>query len=694
MAAGTAFAVDTGGTFTDLLVERGGELHLFKAPTTPEDPVVGMLDVLAVAADGLGRSREDLLAEAELFIHGTTRAINALVTGNTARTAFLTTAGHPDILLFREGGRSEPFNYRNPFPEPLIPRGLTFEVPGRISAEGEVVEEFDEDAAAVVIDRLREAEVEAVGVALLWSIINPVHELRVAELLEERLPGVPFTLSHRLNPTLREYRRASSACIDASLKPVMTEYFSSLDRRLRRAGFDGRLLIVSSQGGMLDAADVAAAPIHSINSGPSMAPVAGHHFVVDELATDTAIVADTGGTTFDVSLVRGGQIPRTRETWIGPPQHGHITGFPSVDVTSVGAGGGSIAWVDGGGLLHVGPQSAGSTPGPACYARGGEEPTVTDACVVLGYLDPEAFLGGSMTLDGERAREAVLRGVARPLGLELEESAEAIMRIATENMVHAIEQITVHQGIDARDAVLVGGGGAAGLNLVAIAARLGCRHVLFPETGAALSASGALLSDISTEFAKAHLTATDDFDFDGVGAVLAELGERAASFLRGADVGATAGVRYSAEARYRRQIWEIEVPLSGDRIATAADVREFEQAFHLEHERLFAIKEPDAPVEVVAWRARPYLRLQRDGGRRMATPEGRSAPGATRRVWDGGSGWTDARLVAFETAPTGEEFAGPAIVESAFTTVVVDPGARARKSDSGGLLVDLGEVRR
>ena len=682
------FAVDTGGTFTDLVVDTGADLRLFKALTTPDDPVDGVLDVLGVAAEGLGVSRRELLSEGALFVHGTTRAINALVTRTTARTAFLATEGHPDVLLFREGGRADPFDFAVPYPAPLVPRALTFEIPGRVAADGSIVRELDEAAVVEVIERLRAERVEAVAVALLWSIVNAAHEQRVGELLEQHLPGVPYTLSHRLNPTLREYRRASSACIDASLKPLMTDYFASLERRLDAAGFGGRVLVVTSQGGMLDAADVARAPIHSINSGPSMAPVAGRHVASIEAGSDTVIVADTGGTTFDVSLVRDGRIPRTRETWIGPVHQGHITGFPSVDVSSVGAGGGSIAWVDDGGLLHVGPRSAGSQPGPACYGRGGTAATLTDACVVLGYLDPGFFLGGAMRLDVEAAHDAIRREVAVPLGLGTEEAAAAVVRIATENMVHAIEEITVHQGIDPREAVLVGGGGAAGLNLVAIAARLGCRRVLIPETGAALSAAGALLSDLSSDFAITHVTSTADFDFAGVSAALAQLREQAQAFLAGADDDARA-VEYAIEARYPRQNWEIEVALPGERIERPEDVAALAEAFHAAHEQLFAISDPRSEVEIVTWRARARSRVQQSAERRVARRAAHAALDASRRVWVHDHGWLEAPLVDFDALADGAGFDGPAIVESSFTTVVVDPGATARKSAHGHLTIDV-----
>ena len=475
-------SVDVGGTFTDLVLEAGdGAFRLFKSPTRPDDPVQGCLEVVQQAADADGRDRAALLGECELFLHATTRATNAVLTGRTARTAFLTTEGHPDIFLLREGGRVDPFDNTVPFPEPLVPRRLTFEIPERIRADGVVHKPLDEDAVLAVIERLKAAQIEAVGVCLIWSIVNPDHEERVGAFLDAHLPGVPYTLSHRLNPSLREYRRASSACIDASLKPVMTGYLSSLEARLREAGFNGRLLTVTSQGGVVDAADLAATPIHSLNSGPAMAPVAGRVFAAAEGDEDMAIVADTGGTSYDVSLVRKGRIPWTRETWLGPRIRGHMTGFPSVDVRSVGAGGGSIAWVDPGGMLHVGPDSAGSVPGPACYGQGGSEPTVTDAALALGYIDADFFLGGAIALDTDRATAAIAEKIGAPLGVGAHEAAAAVLDVVSQNMVHAIEDITINQGVDPREAVLIGGGGAAGLNSVQIARRLGLQARRHPR---------------------------------------------------------------------------------------------------------------------------------------------------------------------------------------------------------------------
>ena len=528
------FACDTGGTFTDLVIEdEGGRVHMFKAPTTPADPVEGILDAVDAAAAGFGVSANELLAQAESFVHGTTHAINAIITGNTAKTAFLTTQGHPDILVVREGGRLEPFNFAVPFPKPYIPRALTFEISGRIASDGKVVEKLEDDQVIRTIAKLKRQKVEAVAVCLLWSTVNAAHENRVGRLLKKHLPGVPFTLSHILNPVLREYRRASSAAIDASLKPMMSNYLGSLAARLQGAGFGGRLLMLTSKGGVMDFADLAEAPIHAIGSGPSMAPLAGRYFAQTDTKADTAIVADTGGTTYDVSLVRRGTIPMTPETWIGQRYRGHIVGFPSVDVKSIGAGGGSIARVDEGGLLHVGPESAGAVPGPACYGRGGSQPTVTDASLVLGHIDPAYFLGGTMKLGIKQAKSAIRSHVAKPLRMSVVQAAAAIIRLATENMVSAIEEITIHQGVDPRGTVLIGGGGAAGLNSVAIARRLGCTSVVIPETGAGLSAAGALISDLRADYRAMFYTSSNAFDMNSANKVLGELTDRCKAFIKG-----------------------------------------------------------------------------------------------------------------------------------------------------------------
>jgi N-methylhydantoinase A len=682
-------AVDVGGTFTDLVVDDGnGRLELHKSTTTSPDPIDGILTVLDIAAAAHGQSLRAFLASVETFIHGTTRAINALITGTTAKTAFLVTAGHPDILLIREGGRVDPFNYRIPYPEPFVPRSLTFEVPERIGAVGEVVQPLDEAAVRAITGHLQAKNVEAVAVCFLWSIVNPIHELRTGALLRELTPDIPFTLSHQLNPTLREYRRASSCCIDASLKPVMSSYLRDLQHRLKDNGLAGRAFAVTSQGGMCDIAAMAERPILSLNSGPSMAPVAGRVYA-ERVAGTTSIVTDAGGTTYDVSLVRNGAIPWTRETWIGPIYQGHMTGFPSVDVKSIGAGGGSIAYVDDGGMLHVGPASAGSDPGPACYGRGGTRPTVTDAAVVLGYIDPEFFLGGRMKLAVKAAAATIHSDVAEPLGLSVDEAALAIIDLATEAMVNAIEEITVKQGIDPEDTIMIGGGGAAGLNGIAIARRLRCHTVIFPRAGAALSAAGAVMSDLRAEAAHTEIMRTSHFDCARATRMLEKLAQQAEDASPSPPTGSTRVIDYAIEGRYPSQVWEIEVPLRRGSFASVADVRHLIADFHARHLELFGFADDGDEIEIVAWRAVCRTKISHGIDTDHVRSASRGMGRRQRRVTFRETGQIEVASYDLDCLAAGEPVVGPAIVESSFTTIVVHPGARAERHADGAFIVNV-----
>lgn len=680
-------SIDVGGTFTDLVVDRSsGEAEIFKAPTTYPDPIDGILAAVALAAEAQGSSVEAFLGATEVLFHSTTRAINAVITGQTARTALLTTAGHPDILLIREGGRTDPFNYRIGYPAPYIPRALTFEVPGRILADGRERTALDESTVLAVIQRLKAKKVEAVAVSLLWSVVNPAHELRVGALLAERLPDVPFTLGHQLNPTVREYRRTSSCAIDASLKPIMSTYLRALKQRLGARGLRGQIFAVTSQGGLVDVAELAERPILALNSGPSMAPVAGRYFAQLEGAT-TAIVTDAGGTTYDVSLVRNGTLPRTRETWLGPIYQGHLTGFPSVDVKSVGAGGGSIASVESG-LLRVGPESARSDPGPVCYGRGGTRPTVTDAAVALGYIDPDFFLGGQMGLAVEAARAAIERDVATPLGLTIEDAALAIVDLATESMVHAIEDITVKQGVDPADAVMIGGGGAAGINAVLIARRLGCRSILFPDVGSALSAAGAMMSELTSEFSQIAFMKTGAFDSSAAQTIVGRLKDRAETFFASAgDQARERRIDLAIEGRYPSQVWEIDVSVDEAMLAAEDPAAQIVAAFHSRHEELFGFRDDGNDVEVIGWRALAHCRLADESAIRL--PVGQSSAGtASRLMTFRETGRIDAPAYRLEALDASATVSGPAVVESNFTTIVLAPGSCACKTAEGGLVVE------
>ena len=678
-------ACDTGGTFTDLVVWSDGErLGVYKAHTDPADPPSGIIDALGQAAAAHGLTLEQFLGATTALIHGTTHSINAIITSRTARTAFLTSAGHPDILLLREGGRDDPFDAHSPFPEPYVPRALTFEIPGRIGADGAEVIPLDESAVRATAAELKGRGVEAVGVCLLWSIVNGRHELAVEAILAEVLPGVPVTLSHQLNPSIREYRRALSTCIDASLRPLMEGYLKSLEQRLRSNGFSGELSLLTAQGGISAAQDVAHAPILTLNSGPAMAPIAGN-FIAGS-PDGTVIVADTGGTTYDISIVRGGAIPRTRETRIGDPRCGLITGFPSIEIKSIGAGGGSIAWIDAGGLLHVGPHSAGSTPGPAAYGRGGRHPTFTDACLVLGYIDPAYFLGGRDQLDRNAAAAAIERDVAGPLGCSVGEAALAILEVVTENMAQAIIEMALEQGVDPSKALLIGGGGAAGLNSVFIAQRLGCRQLLVPELGPALSAAGALIGDLSWEFREVGVLATDAFDETRANAIITALRKRAQGVLAGRD-GATHDISFSVEARYARQAWDIEVALPLERFAGAADLDTLCEAFHAEHERLFTYRDERSPIEIINWTVRVRCR---PGGRPTALRlrERIDRTQTFRAILLPDVGQVDAPVLSLAGVPKDRTVPGPILVETPFTSIVVAAGWSARRTANGDLMLE------
>ena len=385
--------------------------------------------------------------------------------------------------------------------------------------------------------------------------------------------------------------------------------------------------------------------------------------------------------------MREGRIPLTKETWIGQPFRGHMTGFPSIDIKSVGAGGGSIAWVDAGGLLHVGPQSAGAVPGPVCYGAGGTEPTVTDACVTLGYLDPGYFLGGSMELDAAGARTAVEDHVAKPLGLSVEDAAASILSVATENMVQAISDITVDQGIDPAEAVLIGGGGAAGLNSIYIARRLGCPILLIPETGAGLSAAGALMSDLTNEYRATFFTTSDAFDRDGVNQTLDGLRSEAQAFIDGPGSNAVSTqIEFAVEARYASQVWEIEVPLPMSQFNDEDQLDALAEAFHAMHERIFAIRDPGSAIEYVGWTATARCGLRDGGPGRLAVGKGHEVSG-TRKVYFSGDGAVDAVVHDFETMTAGRQHQGPAIIESPFTTVIADGATSFERTASGSLLM-------
>jgi N-methylhydantoinase A len=681
---------DVGGTFTDVVVsESGGSIAIGKSLTTPHDLTAGLLAALKRAADGLGDEVGALLARTELFVYSTTQATNAIIQGTTARTALLCTEGFPDILVRREGGSLHPYDFRHRYPDPYVPRHLTFEIRERIDADGSIAVPLDDEHAKKILERLASLRVEAVAIALLWSVANGDHERRLAELCAESMPGVAVTMSHVLNPVMREYRRASCAAIDASLKPLMQRHLEAIESGLRGAGLRGQLVCATSMGGVLPIDHLAERPIYAAKSGPALAPVAARLYAEQEFGAAEAVVCDTGGTSFDVSLVREGTPVFTRETWLGEAFTGHHTGLASVDVRSIGAGGGSIAWIDRGGLLRVGPRSAGADPGPACYGRGGEDPTVTDAACVLGYLDPERFLGGSMRLD-EAAAVAVMRALGESLGLEPLETAAAVLTLASEHMVGAIREITINQGVDPREVPLVAGGGAAGLNIAAIGRALECARILIPRTAGALSAVGGQYSDIVYEASASIYTDTSSFDFDACeqafDSIDRQLDEFAATL--GGEVRDVGRERF-VEARYAHQVWTLELPLGDRAVRTAADVELLVSQFHALHERIFAVKDPDQRVEVLQCRGRLVARLFTPPVAVGAGPAADGAEQRTRRAFFPEHGELEVPVLDGGSLETGSRLVGPLLITEPTTTVVVPPGAALETTGLGSYVLEL-----
>ena len=671
-------SIDIGGTFTDCVVSDGARLAVVKAPSTPPAFERGFMDALGLAARAFDSDLADFLARTRRIVHGTTVATNALVEGRTGAVGLICTAGHPDVLTLREAPRKRAFDWRLDYPKPFVPRNRTCEVRGRIDARGNEIAPLSEDDVQAAVDHFKRCPVDAIAVSLLWSVVEPAHEERVGAIVGELWPEVPVTLSHALNPIPREYRRTIATAIDASLHGIVPAYLGRLEGAVREAGFSGTLLVANCQGGMMTVGEIAAHPIHAVMSGPTLAPIAALA-LSDE---PDIVVIDMGGTTFDVSAIRARSLVRTSEA----PIVDDLLGLPKIDVRSVGAGGGSIAWVDSGGLLRVGPVSAGADPGPAAYGRGGTRPTVTDANLVLGLLDPGYFLGGRLALDPDAAHRAVAT-VADALGLEVAEAAYAIHVTGNENMIAAIENITVNEGIDPRDSFLVAGGGATACHIGEMARALGIGRFMVPGVAAGLSAFGGLATDIRGEETATLHTSNRHFALDAVNHTLATLSERARRFLERAGVPVEdRRYEYAFQARYKYQSWEIEALFraGGRRGSAPTTCRCFRPPsttcmsastpFGKTTARSSSPPGPCAPSAPAAAR----------GGTGRHTGSGRLPERGQRSVYLGEERAFRALPAYDGNAPAaGAEVQGPALIDSDTTTILLLAGQRARTDAHG-----------
>jgi N-methylhydantoinase A len=679
-----ASCIDIGGTFTDLVVysaDRG--LDIFKSPTTPGEFERGFINAIGLAADHYGLSLAEFLARNDLIVHGTTVSTNALVEGKTAPIGLICNAGHPDVLTIREAPRKRAFTVHIDYPQPYVPRNRTYEVRGRIEALGRELEPLAEQDVIEAVRYFKRCEVKAIAVCLLWSIVNPAHELKIRGIIAAEWPDIPVTLSHEINPIPREYRRTISAAINASLYPVVAAYTARLAAALKKAGYSRDLMIANCVGGMMPPEEIVRRPIYSVMSGPTLAPVAGLHL------TDAAdvIIVDMGGTTFDVSAIRNRQIVVTPESTFGM----EMLGIPKIDVRSVGAGGGSIAGVDAGGLLKVGPRSAGAYPGPACYGRGGTLPTVTDANLVLGIIDPDYFLGGRMKLDKAKA-EAAVGLIADELRVSPANAAWAIYTTINHSMIAAIEDVTINEGIDPRESYMISGGGATACHIGDMARIVGIRRFMVPKLAAGLSAYGGLLSDIRWEETATLHTTSRSFNAGSVDGLLAELRRRGDAFLERAGVAPEArSFSYAFQGHYLYQSWDIEVTFERSESGLeAADLSRLADAFHAQHERIYTIKDMNEVVEFTTWKVRA---IGDTGGRRrrdrvLAEQTGPLTVSRERPVYLGtGHAW----LPVYDGSVLGANatIAGPAIIEETTTTLLLLEHQTATTDSYGNYLIEV-----
>ena len=677
--------IDIGGTFTDCVITQDrGEMRIFKSPTTPHRFARGVMDVLDLAAAHYGLEPKAFLGNLDSIVHGTTVSTNALVEGQTARVGLICNKGHPDVLTLREAQPKRTFEWRLDYPDPFVPRHLTFEVAGRIDADGQEYAPLSDADVRAAIEHFRTMDVEAVAVCLLWSIVNSAHEERVGEIFRQEWPEMPVTLSHRLNPIPREYRRTISAAIDASLHPIVGAYVGELRDSLAEAGFGKELLLANCIGGMMPPDEMLRKPIYSVMSGPTLAPIAASHLTEEE----DVIVIDMGGTTFDVSAIRAGRLVVSPEAMFGDDR----LGIPKVDVRSIGAGGGSIAWVDVGGLLHVGPQSAGAVPGPACYGKGGTEPTVTDANVVLGIIDPDYYLGGRIRLDRTAAERAV-GTVADALGIDLVEAAYTIHTTSNHHMIAAIEDITVNEGINPRESYLVAGGGATACHVGEMVRELGITNFMIPKLTAGLSALGGLISEIKWEETATLHTDAARFAGQAVNALLERLRESGNSFLARAGVPAERRrFEYAFMGRYQYQSWEIEVPFTvTDAGLGESDIETLVEGFHQTHERVYTIRIDEDLVEFTTWKVRAIgERWEGDGVGKGSVPaqDGPLPQKAPRQIYVRElGGLTEVPVYDGGSLGSAAVIQGPAVIEEETTTVLLLPGMTATTDARGNYRV-------
>jgi N-methylhydantoinase A len=683
--------IDVGGTFADLVaVDEAGRVTLAKSASTPSDPSIGVMDGLTLLAQALGQDLPSLLRETERMVHGTTVATNALLERKGARVGLLTTEGHRDVLEMREGLKDDRYNLRMAPPEPLVPRVRRLGVRERIRADGRIETRLDPRSLGEAITRLRDLGVEAVAVCYLHAYRDARHEEATRRALEKTLPGVYVSLSSEVLPQIKEYERVCTTVVNAYVGPALSRYLSRLGARLAQAGYAGTVLIIQSHGGVAPIADAVRLAAGAVLSGPA-GGVAGSRYCARLVGEGNLIPFDMGGTSTDISLIERGEPHLSADRAVA----GQRVALPSLDIVSIGAGGGSIAWVDAGGILHVGPQSAGADPGPACYGKGGTAATVTDANLVLGFLDAGNFLGGRTRLDREAAQRAV-DAIAERLGTDRMATADGIHRVVNTVMAEGIRVVSVRRGVDPRRFAVLAFGGAAGLHVTDVARRLEIGRVIVPRVAAVLSAWGMLATDLRYETVRTHLgdaRRVGPRDLRRVFAAMEKEGRRRlARAFRGA-----VRVQRAVDMRYGEQVFEVGVPLDGVDLEAPDVMKEIVERFHRRHEELYTYSAPDQEVVLVNARLAVVGELPELPEEPSVTGRLPAAPRELRRVFLGseaqapdGEGWRPVPVYDLDQVAPGQGFDGPALFESATTTVLVRVGERALVTPLGWLDIRVG----
>jgi N-methylhydantoinase A len=674
--------VDVGGTYTDLVAtDASGKTVFAKSPSTPADQSIGVMAGLEELARRLNVTRAEMLAATDRLVHGTTVATNALLERKGARVALLTTEGHRDVIEMREGLKPDRYDLRSPPPEPLVPRERRFGVRERLKASGEVLILLDAGSLDAAIAAIKQSGATSVAVCFLHSYLNPVHELAAVEHLARELPGISVSRSSDVLPQIKEYERVSTTIVNAYVEPVVRRYLTNLAQRLQAAGFTGSLFVVLSHGGMAPVEEASRLAAGTVLSGPA-GGISGSRRCADLLDIPDLVPFDMGGTSTDISLISDGQVSLSADGMLA----GQRIALRSLDIASIAAGGGSIASVDSSGTLRVGPESAGSVPGPACYGNGGTAATVTDANVVLGYLDAAAFMGGARPLD-RAASEAAVDRIAASLDLSRLEAAAGIHKMINLTMADGIRLMTLRRGVDPRKFALLSFGGAAGLHAAEVARELEIKRIIVPTVASVLSAWGMLTSDLRYELSRTHYGAGPRISAGEVRELFAGLEQQAAGRLRSWFNGPVS-IERSAEMRYGEQVFEIDVSLTDLDLGAPDIVGQIEDRFHRRHEELYTYASRGQEVVFVNARVAAVgavAQIDREAG--ASSSSGACSPRSTRQAYLGG--WRQVPVYGLDDLRPGHSLAGPAIIEAETTTVLVDSGDRVTVNALGWLDIML-----